>query len=63
MVQQWRVRSNLYKVKLSSITLSTGFCLIAFIFEYALTKFLETNTESVHYLKERKYKMLNKTDA
>lgn len=24
MVQQWRVRSNLYKVKLSSITLSTG---------------------------------------
>ncbi|XP_044029744.1 astrotactin-2-like isoform X4 [Siniperca chuatsi] len=25
MVQQWRVRSNLYKVKLSSITLSTGF--------------------------------------
>lgn len=27
MVQQWRVRSNLYKVKLSSITLSTGFCL------------------------------------
>lgn len=27
MVQQWRVRSNLYKVKLSSITLSTGQCL------------------------------------
>uniref|UniRef100_A0A669CAJ3 Astrotactin 2 n=1 Tax=Oreochromis niloticus TaxID=8128 RepID=A0A669CAJ3_ORENI len=25
MVQQWRVRSNLYKVKLSSITLATGF--------------------------------------
>uniref|UniRef100_A0A6I8RWD2 Astrotactin 2 n=1 Tax=Xenopus tropicalis TaxID=8364 RepID=A0A6I8RWD2_XENTR len=25
MVQQWRVRSNLYKVKLSSISLSTGF--------------------------------------
>ncbi|XP_035234487.1 astrotactin-2-like isoform X2 [Anguilla anguilla] len=25
MVQQWRVRSNLYKVKLSSITLSAGF--------------------------------------
>ncbi|MGH0117814.1 UNVERIFIED_CONTAM: hypothetical protein FKN15_039985 [Acipenser sinensis] len=25
MVQQWRVRSNLYKVKLSAITLSTGF--------------------------------------
>uniref|UniRef100_A0AAQ5ZK19 MACPF domain-containing protein n=1 Tax=Amphiprion ocellaris TaxID=80972 RepID=A0AAQ5ZK19_AMPOC len=25
MVQQWRVRSNLYKVKLSSITLSVGF--------------------------------------
>ncbi|MED6241581.1 Astrotactin-2 [Ameca splendens] len=25
MVQQWRVRSNLYKVKLSSITLSTEF--------------------------------------
>ncbi|KAM8872577.1 astrotactin-2 isoform 2-T2 [Synchiropus picturatus] len=25
MVQHWRVRSNLYKVKLSSITLSTGF--------------------------------------
>uniref|UniRef100_G3PWE0 MACPF domain-containing protein n=1 Tax=Gasterosteus aculeatus aculeatus TaxID=481459 RepID=G3PWE0_GASAC len=25
MVQQWRVRSNLYRVKLSSITLSTGF--------------------------------------
>ncbi|KAL4604958.1 astrotactin-2-like [Arapaima gigas] len=25
MVQQWRVRSNMYKVKLSSITLSTGF--------------------------------------
>lgn len=24
MVQQWRVRSNLYKVKLSAITLSTG---------------------------------------
>ena len=24
MIQQWRVRSNLYKVKLSSITLSTG---------------------------------------
>uniref|UniRef100_A0A669BHK8 Astrotactin 2 n=1 Tax=Oreochromis niloticus TaxID=8128 RepID=A0A669BHK8_ORENI len=26
MVQQWRVRSNLYKVKLSSITLATGQC-------------------------------------
>ncbi|XP_036384266.1 astrotactin-2-like isoform X1 [Megalops cyprinoides] len=25
MVQQWRVRSNLYKVKLSAITLATGF--------------------------------------
>ncbi|XP_035246311.1 astrotactin-2 isoform X1 [Anguilla anguilla] len=25
MMQQWRVRSNLYKVKLSAITLSTGF--------------------------------------
>uniref|UniRef100_A0AAV2IWA5 MACPF domain-containing protein n=1 Tax=Knipowitschia caucasica TaxID=637954 RepID=A0AAV2IWA5_KNICA len=25
MVQHWRVRSNLYKVKLSSITLSSGF--------------------------------------
>ncbi|CAG12413.1 unnamed protein product [Tetraodon nigroviridis] len=25
MVQRWRVRSNLYRVKLSSITLSTGF--------------------------------------
>src|SRR4029434_5638808 len=24
MVQQWRVRSNLYKVKLSAITLATG---------------------------------------
>lgn len=26
MVQRWRVRSNLYRVKLSSITLSTGQC-------------------------------------
>ncbi|XP_026960871.1 astrotactin-2-like [Sagmatias obliquidens] len=25
MVQQWRVRSNLYRVKLSTITLSAGF--------------------------------------
>lgn len=24
MVQQWRVRSNLYRVKLSTITLSAG---------------------------------------
>ncbi|KAL0965496.1 hypothetical protein UPYG_G00282030 [Umbra pygmaea] len=33
MVQQWKVRSNLYKVKLSAITLSTGF-----------SKFLKTLT-------------------
>lgn len=32
MVQQWRVRSNLYKVKLSSITLSTGFPSDCFFF-------------------------------
>lgn len=32
MVQQWRVRSNLYKVKLSSITLSTGWTVCLFCF-------------------------------
>lgn len=37
MVQQWRVRSNLYKVKLSSITLSTGCCLLFFFFSLCLT--------------------------
>uniref|UniRef100_A0A669EAB9 Astrotactin 2 n=1 Tax=Oreochromis niloticus TaxID=8128 RepID=A0A669EAB9_ORENI len=34
MVQQWRVRSNLYKVKLSSITLSTRDELLAFLQQY-----------------------------
>uniref|UniRef100_A0A8C9VR65 Astrotactin 2 n=1 Tax=Scleropages formosus TaxID=113540 RepID=A0A8C9VR65_SCLFO len=33
MVQQWRVRSNMYKVKLSSITLSAG-TLLSFIQQY-----------------------------
>uniref|UniRef100_A0A3Q3RB94 MACPF domain-containing protein n=1 Tax=Monopterus albus TaxID=43700 RepID=A0A3Q3RB94_MONAL len=49
MVQQWRVRSNLYKVKLSSITLSTGFSKVL------KTLSAESTREELHYVSEALY--------
>lgn len=57
MVQQWRVRSNLYKVKLSSITLSTGFCLIAFISFFNLPSQSSLNKTYSQYIILRKENM------
>uniref|UniRef100_A0A8C9Z9Q3 Astrotactin 2 n=1 Tax=Sander lucioperca TaxID=283035 RepID=A0A8C9Z9Q3_SANLU len=54
MVQQWRVRSNLYKVKLSSITLSTGQCLNNLTFtREELLAFLQQYGS--HYVSEALY--------
>uniref|UniRef100_A0A8C2Z6I0 Astrotactin 2 n=1 Tax=Cyclopterus lumpus TaxID=8103 RepID=A0A8C2Z6I0_CYCLU len=53
MVQQWRVRSNLYKVKLSSITLSTGQCLSSESTREELLAFLQQYGS--HYVSEALY--------